>query len=173
MWWGVILAKLNRNLKGSLQFCGQDRQEIKKNSTLDHSLGLKIGTHIGLMTLHNRKDQIFDFLIFWSFLSLFGVKKSENPAFWRQKRAKKTEKSKNQKFDPCDCGGSSDQCVYQFLAPGSDLVLSFFDFWRKKSNFFSGFSIYYPEKVRVGANFVASHLSNRWELRRKWAHFGN
>ena len=36
----------------------------RKNLTQDHSLGLNIGTHIGLVTLHNRKDQIFDFRFF-------------------------------------------------------------------------------------------------------------
>ena len=38
---------------------------------------------------------------------------------------------------------------------------------------FPDFPIQIPENARVGANFVASYLGSRCELRGKWAHFGN
>ena len=80
------------------------------------------------MTLHNRKDQIVDFLIFRSFLPVFVVKKPDFQIFWPQKGTKKTKKSENQKFDPCDCGDTSEVDLDQFLALENDLVLSFFVF---------------------------------------------
>ena len=56
--------------------------KVKKNSTPDHFLGLKIGTHIGLVTLHNCKDQIFDFWFILVFLAFFGVKKADLGIFF-------------------------------------------------------------------------------------------
>ena len=38
--------------------------------------------------------------------------------FLTLKKAVKDKKKKNQKIDPCNCGRSPDQCVYQFLAQG-------------------------------------------------------
>jgi hypothetical protein len=47
----------------------------RKNSTPHHSLWLKMGTDLGLMALHNRMYQIFDFLIFSQNMGIFRSKK--------------------------------------------------------------------------------------------------
>ena len=47
------------------------------------------------------------------------------------------------------------------------------DFQAKIYPIFADFPIQIPENARKRANFVASYLGNRLELREKWAHFRN
>ena len=54
----------------------------------------------------------------------------KNQTFQLPKNVKTDQEIKISKtIDPYDCGRSSDKYVYQFLVPGSDLMLErFFDF---------------------------------------------
>ena len=58
----------------------------------------------------------------------YAQKKEFYPLFWPKNSDKKVKKSENQKFDPCDCGDTSEVDLDQFLALENDLVLSFFVF---------------------------------------------
>jgi len=51
----------------------------RKNSTPDQFLGLKFGSDLGNMLLHNSIRQIFDFLIFCRVMASFP---RENARFW-------------------------------------------------------------------------------------------
>ena len=80
------------------------------------------------------QSQVLKFLFFYFlvFFACFRGRKIRKCYFDQKNGLKKDQKiKKNQKFDPCDCGGSSDQYVYQFLALGNDLESSVFRFLEK------------------------------------------
>ena len=63
----------------------------------------KIGSNLGLMALHNRKDQIFDFLIFSQNMAFLGPKNAKIRFFHYKKGHILAKNQKNQKFGPWNC----------------------------------------------------------------------
>ena len=92
--YGHFFAKMyGKSGKKIQQFSAKNR----KNSTPNHFLGPKMGSDLGLMALHNRKVQIFDFSIFFQIMAIFRSKNCQNFIFWPKKghNLEKNQKIKN------------------------------------------------------------------------------
>ena len=112
----------------------------------------------------------WDFSFFWPFIAIFSPNLGVGTPKLGLKCPKLAKKSKNPKKLTLFPGYHWIEGTCQFLGP-SDPPVAQKTVQREKSiSIFRDFSIHFCENARVGANFVASYLSSRCELRQKGAH---